>query len=91
MSELHQFEGKRLCVVFGKVVEKPAGEEPDFQVRCVFGRANVEQGVTLHLEHDGGRFTVPRSCYHRILPNDGTELLRDAEYFVMVKVHGMEL
>jgi hypothetical protein len=89
--ELEQYEGKRFCVVFVKVTEKPDGAEPDFQVRCVHGRANIERGMSLVLEHDGGRFVVPRSCYNRILASDGTAMLKDAEFFVMCKVEGMEL
>lgn len=89
--ELAGLEGKRFCVVFVKVTEKADGQEPDFQIRCVHGRASIERGISLVLEHDGGRFVVPRSCYNRILPSDGTTMLKDAEYFVMCKVEGMEL
>ncbi len=89
---LDQYEGKKFCVVFVKVNEEEDTEKPvNYQVRCLHGQANIEQSRILHLEHEGGRFTVPASCYTRIMPNDGTKMLRDAEFFVMCKVEGMEL
>ena len=90
--ELDKYEGSKFCVVLVKVPEEEVDKpNPQFQVRCLHGRANVEQGVKLTLEYDEGQFVVPRSCYNRIMPSDGTEMLEDAEYFVMCKVQGMDL
>jgi hypothetical protein len=89
MTDLRYLEGKRFCVVFIKTEDdKPDGA---MQMRCMHGRANIDHRGALNVEASGGSFTVPASAYNRVLPSDGTALLEDAEYFVMVRVSGMEL
>jgi hypothetical protein len=55
------------------------------------GRASIDHRGALSVEASGGSFTVPASAYNRVLPSDGTPILEEAEYFVMVRVSGMEL
>jgi hypothetical protein len=40
-------------------------------------------------ESSGNRLVVPDSALRSILPSDGTELLKDAEYYVIVKMGGL--
>lgn len=98
MTQLHYLVGKKMCIVFCKLIgeEKLAkGEEPSegqFQISTLHGRGLLTDKGDLRVEdNDGGGFTVPHSAYSNIHPSDGTDILKDAEYFVMVKVSGMDL
>ena len=83
MVPLREIEGRKFCVVFVKVVDEGTGR---VQLQCLRGRANVEgQRVSLVDTH-GGKFTIPSIAVANILPSDGTPLLKDAEYFCLVKV-----
>jgi hypothetical protein len=79
---LNYLEGRKFCVVFVKVVD-PATER--VQLQCMRGRASVERGHLSVVGSNGGMFTVPSSALPNILPSDGTALLQDAEYFVLVR------
>ena len=76
-------EGKKFCVVFVKVVD-PVKER--VQLQCFRGRASIERGKLNVIDPQGAVFTVPGSAMGNILPNDGSKLLRDAEYFCLVKM-----
>ena len=87
--DLRYLEGKRFCVV---LLEDTGTIDPDkVKIRPVLGRASVDKQGVLRLEYAGGSMAVPSSSYPQILPSDGTDLLGDAEYYVIVKVSGMEL
>ena len=89
MTDLRYLEGRKFCVVFVKVLDEPRGR---VQVQCFRGRADLERGQLNVVAENGALFTVPSSAYGNILPNDGTKLLKDAEYFVFVKTHpGIQL
>ena len=80
--KLDYLEGRKMCVVFVKVLDAATEK---VQLQCLRGRASVEPG-RLHVVHaEGGMFTVPSSALPNILPSDGTPLLQDAEYFVLVR------
>jgi hypothetical protein len=89
MTDLRYLEGKKFCVVFIKT----ENDEPDgaVKMRVMHGRANIDHRGALKVEGSNGSFMVPASAYNRVLPADGTPVLEDAEYFVMVRVSGMEL
>ncbi|OPZ30667.1 MAG: hypothetical protein BWZ02_00644 [Lentisphaerae bacterium ADurb.BinA184] len=82
MGTLDYLEGRRLCVVVVKVLDERAGR---VQMQALHGRASVEHGKLAVITPDGVRFGVPNTALGNILPNDGTALLKDAEYFVLVK------
>ena len=89
MESLNHLEGRRMCVVFVKVVDEAAGR---VQLRVLHGRGSVEQGKLTVIAASGVRFGVPHTALGNILPNDGTPMLKDAEYFVLVKAgDGIEL
>ena len=85
MQDLRYIHGKKFCVVFvsGDTME-------DVKMRTLHGFANVDSQGLLTVEHDGGGFGVPPSCYKLVLPSDGTDILKDAEYFVFCKVSGFD-
>ena len=97
--DLSYLEGKKICVVFCQLTNEQAfkdGEEPkegSFKLKCLHGLGNIiEGGKYLRVEGPDGGFSVPPSAYRNIHPSDGTDLLKDAEYFVMVKLdHKMEM
>ena len=83
MPSLDYLEGRRFCVVFVKVLDVASGK---LQFQCLRGRADIRGGGRLFVvAPGGGEFQVPSSAYSLIQPADGTEILRDAEYFVLVK------
>ena len=71
--------------------ENEKADSSTVSLRTLHGRANLGSKGSLTIEHETGSFQVPSSAYNMVLPNDGTELLRDAEYYVFCKVSGMEL
>jgi len=88
-SPLQYLEGKKICVVFVQVLDESAGR---VQLQCFRGRGDVERGRLNVVDINGTVFPVPSSAYGNVLPNDGTEILRDADYFVLVKAdEGIQL
>ncbi len=79
--------GKPFCVVF---VNSDKGED-NLQMKTMHGRAFVDKGALSLKEPSGATFAVPSSAYHHILPNDGTDLLKQCDFYVIVRVSGMEL
>ena len=55
-------------------------------MRCLRSRASIEKGRINVVAPSGNLFTVPGTAMSSVLPSDGTALLKDAEYFCMVKV-----
>ncbi len=84
--DLHYLEGKRFCIVFMN-----ADDAESVNLRTLHGRASITREGALQVEHAGGAFLAPSSCHPQILPSDGTELLQDAEYYVICRVSGMDL
>ena len=82
MQSLQYLQGRRFCVVFVKILD-PARER--FQIQCFRGRADVSGGRLNVVAANGSLFTVPGSALGNIAPSDGSRVLRDAEYFVMVQ------
>ena len=79
---LEYLEGRKFCVVFVQVLEEHSGK---VRLQCFRGRASIERGHLNVVAGNGCVFTVPSSAYGNILPSDGTKILRDAEFFVLVK------
>ncbi|MFA5205082.1 MAG: hypothetical protein WC708_11835 [Lentisphaeria bacterium] len=82
-TALEHLEGRRFCVVFVKVLDLAAGK---VQLRCLHGRADVRQGRLDVVTAAGAVFSVPSSAHGSIQASDGTALLRDADYFALVRV-----
>jgi hypothetical protein len=76
-------EGRKFCVVFVKVL---CPETEKVQLRCLRGRASVDKGKVSVVAPSGNLFTVPATAQASILPSDGTAILKDAEYYCLVKV-----
>ena len=80
---LERIEGRKFCVVFVKVLDEATGK---VRLQCLRGRASVDRGKVNVIAEDGCTFTVPGTAVPHIMENDGTPLLKDAEYFCLVKV-----
>jgi len=81
-SNLDYLEGRKVCVVFVKVVDK---ERERVRLQCFRGRGSIERGKLNVVDPNGAVFGVPSSAYPTIMPNDGSDLLKDADYFVLVR------
>jgi hypothetical protein len=81
-QSLEYLEGKKLCVVFVRVLDKVRGR---VRLQCFRGRANIDRDRLNVVDSNGAVFPVPSSATHNVLPNDGTRILGDADYFVLVK------
>jgi hypothetical protein len=81
-SHFDYLEGRRFCVVFVKV-QDPVRERVTLQ--CFRGRASIERGRVNVVADSGGVFTLPGTAVNNILPSDGSRILKDAEYFCLVK------
>ena len=79
---IQYLEGKKMCVVFVQVLDQA---EARVKLHCFHGRASVERGRLNVISGTGAVCPVPNSALGNIMPNDGTKMLRDAEYFVMVR------
>ncbi len=87
--DLRYLEGKKFCVI---LLEDSETSNPEkVKLQPMLGRANFDKHGHLKLEHSGGSFMIPSSCYPSILPSDGTDLLGDAEYYVICKLSGISL
>lgn len=87
---LSYLEGKRLCLVLVRLEDEAQPDGP-LKMKLVQGRASLAPNGALAVVNDEGSFTIPSSCYNRIMENDGTLMLEDAEYFVICRVAGMAL
>lgn len=83
MSESFAYlEGKRFCVVF---VQIPEDNPEKVRLQRLFGRACVDKNSVSCVTEQQVKFTIPASAMGNILPSDGTDILLDAEYYVLVK------
>lgn len=80
---LDKLEGRKFCVVFVKVIDAATER---VQLQCMRGRASVERGRVSCVDANGSSFQIPSISVKNILPSDGTALLKDAEYFCLVKL-----
>ena len=81
-SRFDYLEGRRFCVVFVKVVD---AVREKVKLQCFRGRASIEHGRVIVVDINGGVFTLPGTSLNNILPSDGSRILKDAEYFCLVK------
>ncbi|MCJ8330509.1 MAG: hypothetical protein HRT89_14810 [Lentisphaeria bacterium] len=85
-EKLKYLQNKKFCLIFAK--EEDNGK---VTLRPIYGRADISREGNLSVRGDHGTFAVPASAYSKVLPSDGTELLKDAEFFVICTVSGMDL
>lgn len=88
--DLKHIEGRRFCVVFA-TVDSTTANGGQVKLRPLHGRASVSSRGEVSLVGDAGSFMLPASSYVNIQPSDGTDILGDSEYFVILKVQGMDL
>jgi hypothetical protein len=81
-SRFDYLEGRRFCVVFVKVL---GASRERVQLQCFRGRVSVERGRVKVVDSNGGVFTLPGTALGNILASDGSPILKDAEFFCLVK------
>ena len=80
--DLVKYEGSKFCVVFAQ----QSSADGSIKLRCHHGRASVDHNGLAVVDDRGASIAVPKVAYVKILPNDGTEMLKDCKYFVIVTV-----
>lgn len=83
MTDLSHLEGRRFCVVFVKVIDP---ETERVRLQCLHGRASVDSGGVALVTDEGSEFRLPGAAVSTIMPADGTAMLKNAEYFAMVRL-----
>ena len=86
IDTLNHLEGKRFCLVRMTVLDAVAQK---VELVPIHGVARVLPDRLVVEEACGSRHVVPDSALPSILPSDGTELLKDAEHYVIVKIAGL--
>mgnify|MGYP006296050951 FL=1 len=81
-ASYNYLEGRKFCVVFVKVIDP---ETERVRLQCLHGRANVTRRGVSVVTAEGAEFQVPSTALPTVQPSDGSDLLKDAEYFVLVK------
>ena len=82
-SALDRIEGRKFCVVFMKVLDLATEK---VQLQCLHGRASIEGRKVVVYGEGGASFTLPSTCLNKILPSDGSPMLKDAEYYCIVRL-----
>jgi hypothetical protein len=83
MDELKHLDGTRFCIVLMTVLDATTQK---VKLTPIHGVAKVLPDRLLVEESSGSLHSVPDSALPSILPSDGAELLKDAEYYVIVKI-----
>ena len=83
LQSLKHLDGSRFCMVCMTVLDLDAER---VQLAPIYGTARVLPDRLLVEEDSGRAHAVPDSALAQILPSDGTEMLKDAAYYVIVKI-----
>jgi hypothetical protein len=80
----HQYlDGTRFCIVYMTVLDAATQE---VELTTVHGRARVLPDRIAVEDRNGKAVSVPHSALGSIYRSDGTDLLKDAEFYVLVRV-----
>jgi hypothetical protein len=81
--QLNHLDGTRFCLVCMNVLNEATQE---VKLTPIHGLAKVMPDCLVVVEPSGNRHAIPESALPSILPSDGTAILEDAEYYVIVKI-----
>jgi hypothetical protein len=82
-DKLKYLEGRPFCMVRMRVLDVATDK---VELVPIHGVAKVQPDGLVVEENTGEQHMVPHSALDTIYPSDGTELLKDAEHFVIVKI-----
>ena len=82
-ERLKYLEGRPFCIVRMRVLDLATEK---VELVPIHGVAKVLPDSVVVEEDTGEQHMVPHSALESIYPSDGTELLKDAEHFVIVKI-----
>ena len=80
---LSHLDGTRFCLVGMTVLDEKTQK---VKLSPIHGTAKILPDRLVVVEPSGTQHVVPDSAIPSILPNDGTELLKDADHYVIVKI-----
>lgn len=83
---LSYLDGVRFCLVHMMVLDQ---ETQNVRLIPIHGIAKVLSDRLVVVEPSGTEHVVPDSALPSILPSDGTDILKDAEHYVIVKIAEM--
>jgi hypothetical protein len=83
MHGLKHLEGTRFCLVQMTVLD---ALKQEVKLVPIHGVARILPDRLVVEEASGSQHVVPDSALQSILPSDGTDLLKDAEHYVIVKI-----
>ncbi len=83
LHALRYLDGARFCIVQMVVLD---ANTQNVKLTPIHGRAKVLSDHLVLIEAGGGEHAVPDSALPSILPSDGTEILGNAEHYVIVKI-----
>ncbi len=83
LDALRHLDGTRFCLVSMTVLDERTQK---VKLSPIHGTAEVHPDRLVVVGPSGTQHVVPDSAVPSILPSDGTELLKDAEHYVIVKI-----
>ena len=83
MKPFMYLEGLPFCIVYMKVLDLAAEK---VELAAFHGLAQIHPDRLIVDNEKGHTVTVPQSALKSILPSDGTDILEDSKYYVIVKV-----
>jgi hypothetical protein len=86
MQNIEYLDGVRFCLVMMQVLDATS---QDVKLTPVYGQAKVLDDRLVLVEDSGQEHVVPESALGSVLPSDGNDILKDSEYYVIVKVGGV--
>ena len=84
---IEQLKGKKICAVYCRQQDDNPNSDK-MQISTLHGIAKIKNNGLYIDVGSGNPIPIPQTSYKNIFPNDGTQMLKDAQYFVMIKVHG---
>jgi hypothetical protein len=83
LQKLDGVHGSKFCLVWMEVID-PDSEK--VKLTPVYGTARILPDRLVVEETNGKQQVVPDSALPSVYPSDGTDILKDSEYYVIVKV-----
>ena len=84
---INYLNNNKICVVYCRQ-ENDDINSNKLEISTLHGIAKVLNNTLYVQVGSGNPIVMPKSAYRNIFPNDGTEMLKDADFFMLVKVKG---
>lgn len=84
--DLSHINGKSFCLVMMQVIDMVSEQ---VKLTPIYGTARVLADRMVVEEKSGSQHVIPDSALTAISLSDGNEILKDAEYYVIVKIENL--